>query len=211
MHAKAFMMGLFFLISLSFSVLAQETQVLSTLRLAQVVSGKIYFEGMDAVKNDTEVFKWMLKAAKEGDSTAQYNVAMMYQKGTGVAQNPKERAKWTRKAAEQGLAQAQFDLGVIYFQGDGVAINNSESSKWFLKAAEQDYSDAQYVIGVAYYLGEGIPKDYIRSYIWLTISSEKGYLEATEWRDRVAKEMTEQQILEAQKLSKDWAQHKPHN
>ncbi len=173
----------------------------------QINLAKIYFEERtDVVKNDTEAFEWMLKAAKKGDSIAQYNVGLMYQMGTGVAQNAKERAKWTRKAAEQGLVQAQFDLGVIYFQGDGVGINNTESSKWFLKAAEQGHSDSQYVIGVAYYLGEGVTKDYIRSYMWLNIGSEKGYIEAKEWRDKVAKMMTEKQISEAQKRSKEWIQ-----
>ncbi|WP_348225683.1 hypothetical protein [Nitrosomonas sp. Is79A3] len=60
-----------------------------------------------------------LKFAKQGDASAQYNLAMMYQLGKSVPQDSAQARSWYRKAAEQGHTSAQFTLGNIYYLGNG--------------------------------------------------------------------------------------------
>ena len=55
-------------------------------------------------------FEYYLKAAKQGDAEAQYNLGVCYRNGYGVEKNPAEAVKWLRKAADQGDAQAQAIL-----------------------------------------------------------------------------------------------------
>ena len=93
-------------------------------------------------KNE-EAFEYYLKAARQGDAEAQYNLGVCYRKGYGVEKNLTEAVKWLRKAADQGLADAQCMLGLCYELGGGVKKDLSEAVKWYHKAANQGHAQAQ--------------------------------------------------------------------
>ncbi len=44
----------------------------------------------------------VLKAAEQGESTAQYYLAVCYYKGDGITQDYAQAVEWFLKAAEQG-------------------------------------------------------------------------------------------------------------
>lgn len=67
-----------------------------------------------------ETFKALLEKAKQGDVTAQVEVAECYYDGKGVEKSYTEAVKWFRKAAEQGNASAQKNLADCYYNGFGV-------------------------------------------------------------------------------------------
>ena len=69
--------------------------------------------------------------AEQGDSSAQYNLALMYSNGKGVPKDSKEGVKWYRLAAEQGNKHAQNKLGTMYRYGWGVSRDAKEAVKWF--------------------------------------------------------------------------------
>ena len=77
---------------------------------------------------------WYLKAAEQGDASAQYNLGLMYDTGKGVAQDC-QRREWYLKAAEQGHACA-IQSWFMYDNGEGVA-ELCKRQEWYLKAAEQ--------------------------------------------------------------------------
>src|SRR6185369_2600555 len=54
------------------------------------------------------------KAAKQGNSDAQYNFGYCYQHGIGVEKNAENAVEMYQKAAGQGNASAQFNLGYCY-------------------------------------------------------------------------------------------------
>jgi TPR repeat protein len=54
--------------------------------------------------------RWFLKAAAQGNVSAQYNLSIMHAHGQGVSKDLEESARWTREAAEQGHAKAQDNL-----------------------------------------------------------------------------------------------------
>ena len=88
-------------------------------------------------KDYKKAFSLLLPVAKEGNSFAQYNIALMYAQGLGVEKNEEEAVKWYRKAAEQNDPDAQTNLGLMYAQGRGIARDYQEAMKWYVKAAEK--------------------------------------------------------------------------
>jgi uncharacterized protein len=66
-------------------------------------------------------------------------------------------------------------------------------------------------MGQIYYFGDGVPQDYIQAHRWFNISSANGNPEAENLRNTVSKEMTPEQIAEAQKLAKEWFEKHPTN
>ena len=136
---------------------------------------------------------------------AQYRLGMKYNFGRGVTENDSEAVKWYRKAAEQGHVGAQYALGWAYFKGEGVPQNYGEAFNWYHKAAEQGDSSSQYRLGVMYENGEGVAQDYVASYLWYHLASQAHELEsARKHRNRIAEEMTLDQIAEAQRLAREW-------
>jgi TPR repeat protein len=58
--------------------------------------------------------EWLLKAAGQGYTDAQYNVGRLYSNGRGVTQDYPKAMDWYRKAADQGNVIALYNIGVLY-------------------------------------------------------------------------------------------------
>lgn len=71
----------------------------------------MYNNGQGVRQSYSETAKWWLKAANQGDASAQYNLGILYVNGQGVQQSDSEAAKWWLKAANQSYASAQYNLG----------------------------------------------------------------------------------------------------
>ncbi len=75
-----------------------------------------------------------IKAANQGDASAQFSLGSTYEYGLGVRVDYKEAAKWYRKAAEQGDTWAQVSLGDMYVNGKGVRKDLNKAKELFQKA-----------------------------------------------------------------------------
>ncbi len=62
----------------------------------------------------------------------------------------------------------------------------------------------QYYFGLCYKNGDGVPKDDVLAYMWFNLGGASGDSRAKGLRDVVSKTMTQEQIAEAQKLSRQW-------
>jgi len=125
-----------------------------------------------------------------------------------VAQDYAEAVRWYSRAAYNGLAAAQFNLGVMYDNGQGVTQDYAEAVRWYREAADQGLAAAQFNLGLMYCNGQGVTQDYAEAYIWLNLAAsrasgdeQKRYADA---RESVAKKMTTQQIVEAQRRAREW-------
>jgi uncharacterized protein len=155
-------------------------------------------------KDYNTAFQELMPLAQKGDAKAQTILGKMYAMGQGVSQNQAEALKWFKKAAEKENAEAQFGIGVMYFKGQGVTQNYIEAMKWFKKAADHGHVRAQYNLGVIYYKGLSIPKNYIQAYMWWNVAALGGHPEAKKNLSVVAKNMTQAQIAEANKMASNW-------
>ncbi len=52
--------------------------------------------------------------------------------------------------------------------------------------------------------GLGVPRDYVFALMWWNIAVESGHEDAQRDREIVAKQMTPDQIAEAQRLAREW-------
>ena len=141
--------------------------------------------------------------AEQGDRSAQSILGRAYYYGRGVPQDYAEGARWYRMAAEQGDASAQNNLGMRYHNGQGVPQDHAEAFKWFRMAAGQGYASAQNNLGRMYAQGKGVPQDYVQAHKWLNLAASRTSGEGS-LREMVAKEMTSDQIVEAQQLASEW-------
>ena len=140
-------------------------------------------------------------SAEQGDAAAQFNLGIIYDQGLGVAQDYVQAVRWYKLAAEQGDASAQFNLGVMYDEGQGVAQDYVQAVRWYKLAAAQGHADAQFNLALMHELGQGVAQNYIQAHVWFNLAAAQGHKEAVESRNRAAKQMTPQQIAQAQKLA----------
>ena len=107
-------------------------------------------------------------------------------------------AKLFKPLAENGNAGAQINLGLMHYQGKGVPQDYKEAMKWFRLAAENGYAPAQSRLGDMYQNGLGLPKNYLLAQMWKNIAAAN----APTGELKQLKQITLQQIVEAQELSR---------
>jgi len=107
--------------------------------------------------------------------------------------------------ANQGDADAQFNLAFLYHRGVGTPRDDRYTIYWYTKAAEQGCANAQYSLGdlCQYGGGEEVQRDYKQAFYWYTKAAEQGHYFAKEDRDKMLEKMSQSQIEEVQKLSKE--------
>jgi TPR repeat protein len=52
--------------------------------------------------------------------------------------------------------------------------------------------------------GQGVPQDFVVAHMWFNLAAARGNSDAQDNRDRIAREMTPAQIVEAQRLASEW-------
>jgi len=111
--------------------------------------------------------------------------------------------------AEQGHESAQYNLALMYFLGEAIPLDYKEAFRWFRASAVQGNSSAQGSLGAMYRKGLDLPQDYIQAHMWYSLAAANSELdqERRVWarnRDSIAKQMTPDQIAEAQRLAREW-------
>lgn len=104
---------------------------------AQAALGRFYY-----YQNNGKAVEWLLKAAQQGDCTAQYLLGECYSNGCLCQQDYCEAAKWYREAAEQGCFDSRRELGWLYIFGRGVEQDEEEGRRWhaLMKGADVHFS-----------------------------------------------------------------------
>ena len=137
----------------------------------------------------------------------------MYYSGHGLPRNSRKAERWFRLAAEQGDASAQTQLALIYESGVGVPQDYLEAVKWYRLATEQGSPWAQQHHGHMYGDGRGMAQNYVIAHMWFNLAAsdfidrpnQAGNARANfEARNRMAGLMTPEQVVEAQRLAREW-------
>ena len=125
-------------------------------------------------------FEDTLSKAEQGDTTAQFIIALMYDDQS----NCEKTFFWMKKAAEQGVFAAQTSIGDMYYRGHCIQKNYKQAIYWFKKAIEQKniigtgfnkiYHSTVYQLGKLYYEGKGVPKDDRKAIYWYKKAAEQG-------------------------------------
>lgn len=168
----------------------------------QYQEGLFYYEGSVRVKDYAQAFKWFEKAAEQGHSKAQFMLASMYLNGEGAIKSRVESLKWYQLSAQQGHVPAQSALGVLYLE----TKNYHEAFVWLEKAAKQG---DEIGIGGMILMHEGgleKGKDNIQAYAWANVMEalHNENANASVVRERLASQMSTNDITEAEILSKEY-------
>jgi TPR repeat protein len=166
---------------------------------------KVLAELSEVEISSIQSFQLNQSKANQGDANAQFNLALLYYHGVGTPQDSKQAVYWYTKAAEQGHVNAQYSLGSLYYDGYGEEVpqDSKQAVYWLTKAAEQGLGNAQYSLGHDYQYGDEAPQDYKQAFFWYTKAAEQGHYFAKESRDKMLEKMSQSQIEEVQKLSKE--------
>lgn len=166
-----------------------------------------FAEGASAynARNYALALKEITPLAKAGNADAQHLMGLMYYMGRGVTRDYKQAFAWHAKAAEQGKSDAQYVVGAMYYTGNAVPQDQKHAVNWFRKAAEQGHAEAQHALGLMYrYNVAGVPHDTVIAYMLYNLAAAGGHRNAAEQRAALAKKMTQEQIEEAQSMSRTW-------
>jgi uncharacterized protein len=166
-----------------------------------------FTEGANAynARNYAVALKEITPLAKAGNPDAQHLLGLMYYMGRGVARDYKQAFTWHEKAARQGKADAQYVIGAMYYTGNAVPQDHKLALYWFRKSAEQGHAEAQYALGLMYrYHVDGMPQDVVIAYMLWNLAAANGHANAANQRAAVAKQMSQEQIEEAQSMSRVW-------
>jgi TPR repeat protein len=154
--------------------------------------------------NNQEAIKWYMRAADQGSTDAETQIALIYwDGGLNLPKDEKEGLRWFHKAAEHGNRFAQLHLARVYKGDFGKEnVDYSEALKWLLLLAEQNDSGARMILGSMYANGEGVKQDYAQAYMWTHLQTE------TRWNgpsdQELIERMTPEQIAEGKRLVDGW-------
>jgi TPR repeat protein len=98
------------------------------------------------------------------------------------------------------LSWADFTTGMAAYENGDYAL----ALKEIRPLAEQGDAKAQFNLGMMYDLGRGVPQDHVQAYMWYNLAAAQGDKKAGKWRDGVGEKMSPAQIVEAQKLAREW-------
>ena len=171
----------------------------------------------------TEAVAWLHRAADQGSNRAQALLGNVYRTGiarsdwdqrpikkyTIVPQDYGEAMRWYQRAADKGYAPAGSILGDMYFEGEGVPQDYAEAVKWFRLAATQGFAPALSKLGKMYENGYAVPRDPVRAYALYSLAVARdrpGFNRnnSVKSRDRVAGQLSSQQLSSAQELARRW-------
>jgi len=142
--------------------------------------------------------------AEEGNAVAQFCVGRLYANGFGVAMDDDLALNWYGQAAAQGYSEAQYNLGIMHANGWGVEMNDDEAGRYYKLAADQGYIPAIKSFASLCHSGIGVEQNIVEAYMWFDIAAQLGDLNSEFKRDQVGEELSAEELLEAQQMTKRW-------
>ena len=181
----------FLLISMSFFSVAEEEN--------------LFEEGIVAYEaGDYEKAKDLLIILAEQDhSGSQFIIATMYNTGKGVKKDIDTAIRWYIQASNNGNASAAYMLASKYRYGDGVIQDYEQALKFYTIASSKKDVPSMDALASMYEFGLGVNQDPVKAHMWYNIAASKGSILGKEFRNIISKNMTKEQIDEAQKLARE--------
>ncbi len=108
---------------------------------------------------------WLMMAAEQGDTSAQYEVGENYYFGRGGPQSYQEAGKWFKRAAKEGHPDSIYFLAMMYRFGRSYPQDYKMAFVLFASAAEKGHKDARFELGRSYAQGQGTKRDQKAAYV----------------------------------------------
>ena len=110
--------------------------------------------------------------------------------------------------AKRGNPKAQAMLGFMYEHGLGAPQAYDMAVELYTGSAERGDPTGQYLLGLMYDKGHGVVRDDVLAYKWLDLAAAAAPVRERERylriRDAVASKMSQDQVVEGQRLAVNW-------
>jgi uncharacterized protein len=156
-----------FIASAPYSAIAQTSQ-LERARQWGIEAFKAYESGQEK-----QAALLYLRAAKAGNPSAQYNIAIMRINQETRLISEKKALEFLQSSAQSNSPDAQWTLGKLLEKSDLTA-----SAKWHERAAQQGLPQAQVALANLYFLGRGVPQSDVISARWYQRAAQAGEVHA---------------------------------
>ncbi|MCG9695587.1 tetratricopeptide repeat protein [Shewanella sp. Isolate11] len=110
---------------------------------AMATLGELYYAGYGTEKDPEQALKWFRRAAKFGNTTAQYKAGVMYLQDTDE-QDIDKGITLLKRSTKVDFSPSAFVLGKVYLSNDLGKQDLAEADHWLAKAYELDNKQAQY-------------------------------------------------------------------
>ena len=174
---------------------------------AQYHVGMMYNNGIGGASKDPKLaFEWFQKSATGKDPLGAYKLGCYYagQFPGAAPLDPQQALDYKLLSAEAGYALAQHDVAFAYHQ----KADHAQAGKWWKLAAQQGFAPSAYNLSNWYHDGNVEARDLAKSYAWFKISQllSRGKLTDTAQAglDKMAQQMTPDQVQAAEKFVIDW-------
>jgi uncharacterized protein len=157
---------------------ADRAEALKWLTSAAAAGNELAAAKLRRMDDQEGKFQELLKAAENGDTAAQYDIAMMYLKGRGVEQERERAGIWLNNAAKQGDAKAITRLGILHYKGELGETDYSEARRLFEQVQDESVL-AQYYLGEMYAGGHGVQQNYGTAIDWYQKAADGGFQRAS--------------------------------
>lgn len=137
---------------------------------AQYYMGILFALGRGVERDIHQAESWLLKAAQQGHTGAQYSVGAIHLQRSDIPQ----AIDYFKLAAAKGHRSAQYNLGVIYAKGHDVEKDLEQAFKWYSLSAANGHPNAQFNLGVFYRDGLGTDANAHKALEWLTEAARNG-------------------------------------
>jgi len=117
--------------------------------------------------------RWLRRAARSGDASAQNDLGSRLSLGTGLRKNLREAVRWHRRAARRNDRWAWYDLGLHYQFGQGVRQSWPLAIKCFERAARLGVASAPLQLAECYAEKSSRTSDSRRAIHWLKKAAAK--------------------------------------
>jgi uncharacterized protein len=137
---------------------------------AQYYMGILFALGRGVQRDTVQAESWLLKAAQQRHTGAQYSLGAIHLQRSDIPQ----AIKYFETAAARGHRSAAYNLGVIYAKGHDVDRDMEQAFKWYSLAAAKGHPNAQFNLGVFYRDGLGTDPNAHKALEWLSEAARNG-------------------------------------
>lgn len=130
-----------------------------------------------AFQQKPESWDWAIKAAGQGNVTAQEQLALWHYFGTDVPRNYPAALKWLKRAMEGGSPLAREYFADLLLDGQG-ATSRIEQLRWLQFGAAKQYPLAMERLGEELLFGRDLPHNAPQALNYLIPLAEKGAAKA---------------------------------
>ncbi len=85
-----------------------------------------------------------------------------------------------------------------------MALLDLSTEQALQRADTEQTGEALYDLGILFSTGQGVDMDYVEAHKWFNLAALRGVIEARDWRAEIAREMSMDQIAEAQRQAREW-------